>query len=129
MRGSLLCYTLAKAPLWLVSSSKDNSPKQETVALFDYLANVSGGGSYLLHPISLLPVVNKRHNDLDALLSHLVQNEVDCLEHLLVVLPCTASHGCVNSGHLTPLRGSLWSKTGSRYARPCGIILWGRAAP
>lgn len=45
--------------------------------------------THLLHTIGFLPVVNERHNDPDAILTHLIQNVVDCLEHLLIVLSCT----------------------------------------
>ena len=44
----------------------------------------------LLNTISLFPVVDERHNDLDALLGHLIQDEVNRFKHRLVVLPCIA---------------------------------------
>lgn len=47
--------------------------------------------AHLLHAISHLPVIDERHDDLDALLGHLVQDEVNCLEDLLVILPCAVS--------------------------------------
>ena len=50
----------------------------------------SGQCAHLLHAISGLPVIDERHNDLDALLGHLIQDEVNRLEHRLIVHTCTA---------------------------------------
>lgn len=54
----------------------------------------SGECAHLLHAISGLPVVDERHNDLNALLAHLIQDEVNRLEHRLIVHTCTAMCAC-----------------------------------